>query len=173
MDSRSLTPAETAELAAHARRASAARSEGMQLMRNRETGEHFATSKSHPGTLHRVTLLSCDCRGFARFQHCRHHSSLVMAHLLQELGTPDPDGVAPLAAEPVAAREDVIRTPGGRIIGMVKTTATTVEAWGYGPEHLALLVTVIPATGTDAQNRAADQVWQWFERTHWYGRQVA
>ncbi|MGB3328674.1 MAG: hypothetical protein WBA46_06950 [Thermomicrobiales bacterium] len=101
---------DTAELKAHAERAAKARQEGMQLMRDVRTGEYFASSKSQPGTLHRVTLASCDCLGFVRHQHCRHHSALVMAHLLQELGpqTPTPD----------ASGMTTIRNGSGEKLGM-------------------------------------------------------
>lgn len=84
-------PSEIAELKSHAERAVKARREGMQLFHDSRTNEYFATSKSQPGTMHRVTLFSCDCLGFVRHQHCRHHSSLVIAHLLQERDTPIPD----------------------------------------------------------------------------------
>ncbi|MGC4106438.1 MAG: hypothetical protein QM753_08800 [Thermomicrobiales bacterium] len=84
MSHSTLLPTESAELRAHADRAAKARAEGMQLLRA-QTGEYYATSKSKPGTLHRVTLASCGCLGFVRHQHCRHHSALVMAHLHQEL----------------------------------------------------------------------------------------
>lgn len=92
-----LLPAETAELRAHADRAAQAREAGIHLFRESRTGAYFATSQSRPGTLHRVTLASCNCLGFVRHQHCRHHSALVMAHLLEELGpqtpVPDPSGI--------------------------------------------------------------------------------
>jgi hypothetical protein len=39
--------------------------------------EWFATSQSHPGTLHRLTGYSCDCRGFMAHGRCRHNSALL------------------------------------------------------------------------------------------------
>ncbi len=52
-------------------------------------GEHFATSCSNPTTLHRVSRQGCDCKGFAYWGRCSHHSLL-----LSELGLiPDPDPV--------------------------------------------------------------------------------
>jgi len=93
-----LHPAESAELYAHFERAAKARTQGMTLFRDRETNEYFATSQSQPGHLHRVTLASCDCIGFVTYQHCRHHSALVVAHLLAELGTPSPAGTPVLDA---------------------------------------------------------------------------
>ncbi len=52
-------------------------------------GEHFATSATNPTHLHRVSPESCDCRGFAYWGHCQHHSLL-----LSELGLiPDAEPV--------------------------------------------------------------------------------
>jgi hypothetical protein len=55
--------------------------------------EFFATSISRPGTLHRVTLFSCDCEGFVRHQRCSH-----VAALLAEVGELPPLPPAPSAA---------------------------------------------------------------------------
>ncbi len=52
-------------------------------------GSHFATSASNPTALHRVSEQGCDCKGFAYWQRCSHHSLL-----LSELGLiPDLDPV--------------------------------------------------------------------------------
>jgi hypothetical protein len=64
----------------------------------RAGSEWFAPSRTRPGTLHRVTGFSCDCRGFARHQRCGHHSALL-SHMgwLPVIG-PDPDPpAAPVA----------------------------------------------------------------------------
>ena len=55
--------------------------------------EWFATSRTRPGTLHRVTGYSCDCPGFARHQRCTHHSALLayMGWLPPEGGAPAPE----------------------------------------------------------------------------------
>ena len=58
----------------------------------------FATSRTRPGTLHRVTGYSCDCAGFARHQRCTHHAALLARLEWLPAGDPDP---APPAA-PVA-----------------------------------------------------------------------
>lgn len=42
-------------------------------------GRYFATSYTQPHKLHFVTLLSCDCRGFAHHGRCTHHSALLEA----------------------------------------------------------------------------------------------
>jgi hypothetical protein len=83
---------ETVDQAVH-RLAKEARAKGVQVFVYPHTGEHYATSASNPGELHRVTLLSCDCPGFIRHQRCTHHSAL-----LAEVGQ-----LPPLPAAPVTA----------------------------------------------------------------------
>ncbi len=52
-------------------------------------GSHFATSASNPTSLHRVSEHGCDCKGFAYWGRCSHHSLL-----LSQLGLiPDPEPV--------------------------------------------------------------------------------
>lgn len=59
---------------------------------------YYATSQSEPGALHYVTLASCDCRGFAAHQRCRHQAALL-AHLGMLDDQPEPP--APVVAEDV------------------------------------------------------------------------
>jgi len=90
MVSRVKTP-ETRDQALH-RLAAQARERGIQI-HVYDLGnavEYYATSITRKGTLHRVTMLSCDCAGFQRHQRCGH-----FARLLAEVGelpelTPDP-----------------------------------------------------------------------------------
>ena len=56
-----------------------ARAEGVQLFRDARDGRHYASSVSHPGKMHYVTGLSCDCQGFASHGRCKHHSALLVA----------------------------------------------------------------------------------------------
>src|SRR4051812_18964062 len=63
--------------------------------------EVFATSVSRPGTLHRVTLLSCDCEGFVRHQRCSH-----VAALLAEVGELPPLPTPPTPAAMAARRAE-------------------------------------------------------------------
>jgi hypothetical protein len=56
-----------------------ARKEGVQLFRDSRDGRYYASSVSHPGKMHYVTGVSCDCPGFATHQRCKHHSALLMA----------------------------------------------------------------------------------------------
>ena len=66
-----------------------ARTEGVTLIKDRD-GRHFASSVSQPGTLHYVTGLSCDCRGFVSRGRCKHHAALLSA-LGWLQGDPEPD----------------------------------------------------------------------------------
>ena len=59
------------------RLARTARQRGIQVFQEVATGYWFATSTSKPGTLHRVTAVSCDCLGFVAHQRCTHHSALL------------------------------------------------------------------------------------------------
>jgi hypothetical protein len=56
-----------------------ARTEGVQLYRDSRDGRYYASSVSHPGKMHYVTGVSCDCTGFASHQRCKHHSALLLA----------------------------------------------------------------------------------------------
>jgi hypothetical protein len=85
---------ETRDEAMH-RLAAQAQAKGVQLLVYVPSGEHFATSVSHPGELHRVTMLSCDCQGFQRHQRCMHHAAL-----LAELGELPPLPPAPITPAP-------------------------------------------------------------------------
>jgi len=64
----------------------------------RAGAEWFAPSRTHPGTLHRVTAYSCDCPGFARHQRCSHHAALLahLGWLPAVTGDPDPDPDPPV-----------------------------------------------------------------------------
>ncbi len=59
-------------------------------------GSHFATSISNPTMLHRVSERGCDCKGFAAWGRCSHHSLL----LSQLGGIPD--------AEPIVNITEVV-----------------------------------------------------------------
>src|SRR5215207_6679665 len=64
-----------------------------------ESVEFYATSTSRPGTLHRVTMFSCDCQGFIKHQRCTHH-----ARLLDEVGE--------LPTPPAAPQLSIVTAPG-------------------------------------------------------------
>ncbi len=95
-------------------------------------GEHFATSTSNPTSLHRVSEQSCDCKGFAYWGRCQHHSLL-----LAELGRlPD---LEPVIAEMMIAAEIVMaerRAPcrSCRGTGFVRmTTGPALADWVMAP----------------------------------------
>lgn len=164
MNSQPLTPTETAELRAHAERASTARAQGVRLLRDRRDGRHYATSATKPGTRYFVTLVSCTCPGFIHHGHCKHHSALVVAHLLQETADPG-DGFEPLAGETVPGPVitelapglgiDRITVPGtGELLGWVRVSRYSIEAFDAADRFLG------EYRGTDAHTRAADRVWR-------------
>jgi len=71
--------------------------------------EYFATSQSRPGTLHRVTLLSCDCAGFMRNQRCTHHARLLDE--VGELPPVDPEPTPIVAAIKPLSTTTAVKTP--------------------------------------------------------------
>ena len=79
------------------RLAFAALNHGLRVLEYAPTREFYATSYSEPDRLHRVTRVSCDCRGFVRHGRCSHHA-LLLFHL-REL--PEPTPPSPCAAAPI------------------------------------------------------------------------
>src|SRR5215218_204263 len=88
---------ETVDQAIH-RLAAVATVRGVRVYVYPPTGEHYATSASTPGLLHRVTLLSCDCPGFVRHGRCTHHAALL-AELDQLPPLPEPPTPEPMTAQ--------------------------------------------------------------------------
>jgi len=84
---------ETHEQAIH-RLAAQARDTGVRVLVYPQTNEHFVESVTHPGELHRVTMVSCDCSGFLRHRRCQHNAALLeMYHSLPPIDPePGPDG---------------------------------------------------------------------------------
>ncbi len=58
------------------RLANQAEAKGVKILLTAD-GEHFATSTSNPTMLHRVSEHGCDCKGFAYWGRCSHHSLLL------------------------------------------------------------------------------------------------
>lgn len=113
MSHSTLLPAETAELKAHADRAAKARREGVRLLRDRTDGRHYATSGTKPGVRYFVTLVSCTCPGFIGHGHCKHHSAMVMAHMLQELTGTAETTVVVAPVEPEQTFSNILRDADG------------------------------------------------------------
>lgn len=87
-----LRPTETHEQAI-GRLAEKARQTGVSVFEYPHTGEWYSPSRSEQNRLHRVTLVSCDCQGFQKWQRCSHHSALLdhLGHLPTD---PQPSGPA-------------------------------------------------------------------------------
>jgi hypothetical protein len=82
------------------RLAAKARKEGVRLFHDVRDGRHYASSVSHPGKLHYVTGLSCDCPGFASHGRCKHHSALLVAlGWVADDSTVEPDPITVVGPE--------------------------------------------------------------------------
>ena len=75
------------------RLAGTASKRGIRIYTYEPSGDHFATSRSKPDRLHRVTRWSCDCEGFKWLGRCTHHAALL-EHLGELPPTPEPGGAA-------------------------------------------------------------------------------
>ena len=75
------------------RLAGTASKRGIRVYEYEPAGEYYATSRSRPLTLHRVTRWSCDCEGFKWLGRCTHHAALL-EHLGELPPTPEPGGAA-------------------------------------------------------------------------------
>jgi len=86
------TPVENEAQALH-RLARQAKAQRVKIIVNVETNAHFAASVSRPGTLHKVTLYSCDCPGFLKHARCMHYAAVLeMYHSLPPIEGPDTSG---------------------------------------------------------------------------------
>ena len=96
------------EAAALHRLAAQAKARGVKIVVNLVTNAHFATSASRPGTLHKVSLFSCDCLGFVTHGRCTHYAAVLeMYYSLPALDpTPAPDGGGAALPVPTATVDD-------------------------------------------------------------------
>lgn len=60
-----------------------------------------------------------------------------------------------------------IYTRYGQRIGFVIVEGGMTQAWGFGPEGIALLLEAYRSNSTDTQTRAGDRVWRYYEAHHW------
>lgn len=107
---------ETEAQALH-RLARQAKARGIKIIQNLISNEHFATSASRPATLHTVTLYSCDCAAFLRWERCTHYAAILdyyhslppIPPIVADTG-PDsrPDGGGVALPVPSAADDDVV-----------------------------------------------------------------
>jgi len=117
------------EAAALHRLAAQAKARGVKIVVNLITNHHWATSASRPGTLHAVTLYSCDCAGFLRHARCMHYAAVLeMYHSLP-------------AVEPVATGPDPTPDGGGEALS--------------APAVGAVLSIVLARSPLDQANRVA------------------
>ena len=79
------------------RLAGTASKRGIRVYTYEPSGQFYATSRSRPTTLHRVTRWSCDCEGFKWLGRCTHHAALL-EHLNELPPTPEPAGGATVPA---------------------------------------------------------------------------
>lgn len=84
------------------RLATQARASGVKLYMDQVDGRFYASSRSQPGALHRLTGFSCTCQGFIRHSRCSHLAALHSALGWLE---PDPDPDPPAATTPVPCGE--------------------------------------------------------------------
>ena len=115
---------ETEAQALH-RLADQAKARGVKVIQNVVTNDHFATSVSRPGELHKVTLFSCDCPGFLKHSRCMHFAAvLAMYHSLPPIEAPDtsgpdsgPDGGGAAAPVPTSATS-VTKVPSDVVVSI-------------------------------------------------------
>jgi len=88
-----ITTAPKSRGAALIRLADQARTSGVRLYQDRADGRFYASSRSQPGTFHRLTGFSCSCQGFIRHGRCSHLAVLHSA--LGWLESPEPTPPAP------------------------------------------------------------------------------
>jgi len=110
-------PAHAGETEAQAlhRLARQAKVRGIKIIQNIVTNAHFTTSSSRPGTLHKVTLYSCDCLGFVTHGRCTHFAAILeyyhsLPPIVADTGPdsgPDGGGVA-LPAPTAMVDDDVV-----------------------------------------------------------------
>jgi hypothetical protein len=101
------------------RLATQAKASGVKLYMDKVDGRFYASSRSQPGALHRLTGFSCTCQGFIRHGRCGHlaalHSALGWINV-----DPDPAGaVLPDCA--VCHDAGVIDGPHSRWVGPART----------------------------------------------------
>ncbi len=139
---------------------------GIRILVEPISGEHFATSSTKPNVLYRLTHLSCTCRGFMTWQRCSHHSLL-----LAQLGwlpdpEPDPAPPAPALAATVELERCLECDGTGRVVAF------------FGPEDEPGEVDCGPRGGSGgvepgARSRVSDEPDPWQEAPYDHGHRPA
>lgn len=108
--------------AALVRLAEQARTSGVRLYQDLRDGRFYASSRSQPGTYHRLTAWTCTCRGFVHYQRCAHLAALHSALGWLELEDPNPTP----SADPVSTT-----CPDCQGTGAVTGTIGRGQTWRY------------------------------------------
>ncbi len=95
--------------AALVRLAKQARLSGVKLFQDPKDGRFYASSRSQPGTFHRLTGFSCSCQGFVRHGRCSH---LAAFHSALGWIDPEPETPAPAACGECGGSGEVTGTVG-------------------------------------------------------------
>ncbi len=105
---RPTTPADLHRLADRAER------NGIRVLVEPISGEHFATSATDPTKLYRLTGLSCTCRGFMGWHGLSHHALLLAKLGWSGVSAPTPPA-SPACGRGTASasRSGRRRTPSG------------------------------------------------------------
>ncbi len=113
--------------AALIRLADQARTTGVKLYMDRKDGRFYASSRSQPGTFHRLSGFSCSCQGFIRHGRCAHLAALHAA--LGWLEAPDP--TPPTGSSLVTVTSDTVSCPTCNGTGSECGTISTGRSWRY------------------------------------------
>jgi len=79
MEQRTVKPKET-HADVMARLLKKAQDEGVELLRESDSEEWFATSGTMPGVIYRVSEHGCSCRGYVAFNRCKHFALYLDTH---------------------------------------------------------------------------------------------
>ncbi len=120
------------------RLADRAEREGVRILLTAD-GAHFATSRSNPTMLHRVSPDACDCRGWQVWRRCGHHALLLAELGLIADGEPEPEPtvtlvIAPPVCAPCRGRGWVYATIDDDSMPIKQTCrrcAGTFDRWGH------------------------------------------
>ena len=102
------------------RLADQARTSGVRLYMDRKDGRFYASSRSQPGTFHRLTGFSCSCPGFIHHGRCSHLAAFHAALGWLDLNDPEPEPPA------ISANCPVCNGAGGEC-----GTVSTGRGWTY------------------------------------------
>jgi hypothetical protein len=112
-----------------------ARTTGVKLYQDRADGRFYASSRSQPGTFHRLTGFSCSCQGFIHHGRCSHLAALHSA--LGWLDIPEPTPPTPPTPAACSSCNGTGSECGTVSTGRSWRYGTTVCTSCHGTGHLA------------------------------------